>query len=82
MMPLSCGGSTCTPPAQYTFTALSLGGLWLAVTMIPQVLPVCRTAKESSGVLRKPRRKKMRKPAASSTSAQSRAKCSERWRVS
>jgi hypothetical protein len=61
---------------------LSLGGLWLAVTMIPQVLPVCRTANDSSGVLRKPRRKNTRKPAASSTSVHSRAKCSERCRVS
>ena len=35
-----------------TLTALSLGGLWLAVTMIPQAHRRWRTRNESSGVLR------------------------------
>ena len=43
MIPLSCGGRICPPVDQYTFTALSLGGLWLAVTMMPHEHFLSRT---------------------------------------
>ena len=52
MMPLSCGGRICPPVDQYTFTALSLGGLWLAVTMMPHEHFFSRTVNDSSGVAR------------------------------
>ncbi len=35
MIASSWGGMTWQPVDQYTLTALSLGGLWLAVTMMP-----------------------------------------------
>ena len=52
MIALSCGGKTCAPDDQYTFTALSLGGLCDAVTMMPQSQFKYRTANDNWGVAR------------------------------
>ena len=46
----SIGSVICAPSSQYTLYPLYFGGLWLAVTTIPDIHPNFLTAKDNSGV--------------------------------
>ena len=46
----SIGSDICAPSSQYTLYPLYFGGLWLAVTTIPDIQPNFLTANDNSGV--------------------------------
>ena len=49
IIPLSIGATICAPSSQYTLYPLYLGGLWLAVIIIPAVQPNSLTVNDNSG---------------------------------